>query len=241
MMRSSSFWHLSLVVIQFAASTCSMLALVFVIWSCWAPPLWWLVWCHLFHIVGSSSLWQLGKWWSCLVYLIPLSRAAMSLFLLKTLHTFRCSLLISYFLDRNLCFSPGPSNLPLSLMDVFCHSECRWVPHCISFVSHHVFSILLKTPVDFHWGPTLCLFPREGFLCWRSLKLLLLPSGGRSFVCKFGLTIRVRCLLSPWGSRFLPLQGCYLSELVVSRLWGSCTGQLLLCARLCSCRRIWNK
>ena len=98
--------------------------------------------CH-FDRVGSNSSWQPGMWFMCLVYLISLSLAATSLFLLFNPHTFRCFWTISRCLGAMLCFSPVPSVHPPSLMGAFSHSGCKSVLHCIICVFHISFSSFL--------------------------------------------------------------------------------------------------
>ncbi len=129
----------------FSMSTCLILVAVCLLWlivgSLVSPTLLVLPHCHFWR-VGSNSSWQLGKWCLCLVYSISLFLAATSLILLRTLRTFRCFWTISNSPGKMICFSQVPSILPLSLMDAFCHSVCRPVLCCTSFVLITFFLLL---------------------------------------------------------------------------------------------------
>jgi hypothetical protein len=153
-------------------STCLMSVIVLLllfVGACLFSPL--LILPHsYFCIVMSNSLCQLGKWCSCLVYLISLVLGAASPFLLRTPHTFRWFLMISNWLGKMLCFSWVPSNPPLSLMDAFCHSECRPVFCSTSFASHRAFSFSLRMTLWwdlFVWW--LDFWPVASFPSWRPL------------------------------------------------------------------------
>jgi hypothetical protein len=98
--------------------------------------------CHCFHLVGSNSLLQPGMCDCDLFYLVS-HLVVTSLFLLWTLHTFRCFWLTSTLMGKRLCFSLAPSiHLWLS-KGVSFRSFCKLLCHCTFFDFFSLFLPLL--------------------------------------------------------------------------------------------------